>query len=243
MWTIFESLYWICCFCSVLLFWPRGMWDLCSPSHGSNSHPCIGRWCLNHRTNREVPSQNSFARHLASRKRIRVKIRIKLREKEPETLELGHNLGNLDTFLQYPLTPPGGYKRCCCWQSLSGVCSTTPWTIHSPWHSPGQNIGGGLSLLQGIFPTQRSNPCLPHCRRILYQLSHQGKDEDHFFCHLFPFLIFSPSRELAVFLWQREAFCKTRIICGKEMLTRAKTGLGCLNSNLTSTTYWPCDLS
>ena len=34
---------------------------------------------------------------------------------------------------------------------------------------------GSLSLLQGIFPTQGSNPCLPHCRRILYQLSHKGR--------------------------------------------------------------------
>ena len=40
--------------------------------------------------------------------------------------------------------------------------------------SPGQNIGvGSLSLLQGIFPTQGSNPGLPHCRQILYQLSYQ----------------------------------------------------------------------
>ena len=94
MWTIFESLYWICCFCSVLLFWLQGMWDLCSPNHGSNSHPYIGKWSLNHRTGREVPSQNYFARHLASRKRVRVKIRIKLREKEPE---LGHiTLGTKD---------------------------------------------------------------------------------------------------------------------------------------------------
>ena len=31
-----------------------------------------------------------------------------------------------------------------------------------------------LSLLQGIFPTQGPNPGLPHCWRILYQLSHQG---------------------------------------------------------------------
>jgi len=30
------------------------------------------------------------------------------------------------------------------------------------------------ALLQGIFPTQRSNPVLPHCRWILYHLSHQG---------------------------------------------------------------------
>ena len=41
--------------------------------------------------------------------------------------------------------------------------------------SPGQNTGGGsLSLLQGIFPTQGSNPGLPHCGQILYQLSHRG---------------------------------------------------------------------
>ena len=39
---------------------------------------------------------------------------------------------------------------------------------------PLQNIGvGSLSLLQGIFPTQGSNPGLPHCRQILYQLSHK----------------------------------------------------------------------
>ena len=38
-----------------------------------------------------------------------------------------------------------------------------------------QNTGEGSHyLLQGIFPTQRSNPGLPHCRQILYQLSHQG---------------------------------------------------------------------
>jgi len=30
------------------------------------------------------------------------------------------------------------------------------------------------ALLQGIFPTQGSNPGLLHCRQILYQLSHQG---------------------------------------------------------------------
>ena len=30
------------------------------------------------------------------------------------------------------------------------------------------------ALLQGIFPTQWSNPGLPHCRQMLYHLSHQG---------------------------------------------------------------------
>ena len=47
--------------------------------------------------------------------------------------------------------------------------------LYSPWNSPGQNTGvGSLSLLQEIFPTQGSNPGLPHCRQILYQLSHKG---------------------------------------------------------------------
>ena len=53
--------------------------------------------------------------------------------------------------------------------------SLRPHRLSSPWNSPGQNTGvGSLSLLQGIFPTQGSNPGLPHCRRILYQLSHKG---------------------------------------------------------------------
>ena len=46
---------------------------------------------------------------------------------------------------------------------------------YSPWNSPGQNTGvGSLSLLQGIFPTQGSNPGLPHCRQILYPVEPQG---------------------------------------------------------------------
>ena len=32
----------------------------------------------------------------------------------------------------------------------------------------------GSHSLQGIFQTQGSNPGLPHCRQILYCLSHQG---------------------------------------------------------------------
>ena len=50
----------------------------------------------------------------------------------------------------------------------------TPSTIRS-MEFPGQNTGeGSLSLLQGIFPIQESNPDLLHCRQILYQLSHKG---------------------------------------------------------------------
>ena len=43
------------------------------------------------------------------------------------------------------------------------------------WDSLGKNTGvGSRSLSQGIFPTQGPNQGLLHCRRILYQLSHQG---------------------------------------------------------------------
>ena len=53
--------------------------------------------------------------------------------------------------------------------------SLQPHGLYSPWNSPGQNTGvGSFSLLQGIFPTQGSSPGLPHCRWILYQLSHEG---------------------------------------------------------------------
>ena len=52
---------------------------------------------------------------------------------------------------------------------------------YSPWDSPGKNTGTGCHfLIQGIFPTQESNPGLLHHRRTLYQLSYKGspKEED-----------------------------------------------------------------
>ena len=53
--------------------------------------------------------------------------------------------------------------------------SLRPHGLYSPWNSLGYNIGmGSLSLLQRIFPTQGMNPGLPHCRQVLYQLSHKG---------------------------------------------------------------------
>ena len=44
-----------------------------------------------------------------------------------------------------------------------------------PMGFPRQESGAGChSLLQGMFPTQGSNPGLPHCRQILYCLSDGG---------------------------------------------------------------------
>ena len=63
--------------------------------------------------------------------------------------------------------------------------SLWPHGLYSSWNSPGQNTGvGSLSLFQGIFPTQGSNPGLPHCRQILFFFFFHGIN------YLFIFLLF-----------------------------------------------------
>ena len=69
----------------------------------------------------------------------------------------------------------------CCMLSHSVMSSSLRLMDCSPSGSsvhrdpPGKNTGVGChALLQGIFPTQRSSPGLPHCRQILYHLSHEG---------------------------------------------------------------------
>ena len=59
--------------------------------------------------------------------------------------------------------------------------SLRPHGLQSPWNSPDQNTTvGSCSLLQGIFPTQGSDPGLLHCRWLLHQLSHKGSPtEEH----------------------------------------------------------------
>ena len=87
------------------------------------------------------------------------------------------------------------------WSESHSVISNSPWPhgLYSPWNPPGQNTGvGSLSLPQGSFTTQGSNPALPHCRRILYQLSHKeslsrhmtnrwGKSGSHDRCYFLEF--------------------------------------------------------
>ena len=56
--------------------------------------------------------------------------------------------------------------------------SLWPHGLYSPWNSPGQNTGlGSQSLIQWIFPKQKLNWGLLHCRRILYQLGYEGSLE------------------------------------------------------------------
>ena len=50
-----------------------------------------------------------------------------------------------------------------------------PTRLLCPWNFPGKNTGVGCRfLLQRIFPSQRLNLGLLHCRQTLYCLSHQG---------------------------------------------------------------------
>ena len=84
-----------------------------------------------------------------------------------------------------PCAPPSKLRttgvQVCVWlvaQSCPTICdpmncSPPGSSVHGD--SPGKNTGVGChALLQGIFPTQGSNPGLPHCRQIFYHLSHQG---------------------------------------------------------------------
>ena len=68
------------------------------------------------------------------------------------------------------------YTYFCESESCSVVAdSLRPHGLYSPWNSACQNTGeGSLSLLQGIFPIQESNPGLLHCKQMLYQLSYEG---------------------------------------------------------------------
>ena len=51
---------------------------------------------------------------------------------------------------------------------VKSLSSVRLFATRCPWDSPGKNTGMGYHfLLQGIFPTQGSNPGLPHWRQTL----------------------------------------------------------------------------
>ena len=81
----------------------------------------------------------------------------------------------------------------CC--TVLSYCRV--WLCATPWRSPpgfsvygdspGKNAGVGChAFLQGIFLTQRLNPNLPHCRRILYCPRHLGSPGLSNFCFWVP---------------------------------------------------------
>ena len=81
-----------------------------------------------------------------------------------------------DTILESGRSLCPAVMLCLVAQSCLTLCDPLdPTRLLCPWDSPGRNTGLGCQVfLQGIFPTQGSNPGLLHCRWILYQLNHQG---------------------------------------------------------------------
>ena len=79
-------------------------------------------------------------------------------------------------FTSLPCSP--FYMKVLIPQSCPAACNLMDCSLPGnfcPWNSSGKNTGMGCHfLLQWIFPTQESNLGLPHCRQILYHLSHQG---------------------------------------------------------------------
>ena len=83
-----------------------------------------------------------------------------------------------------------------------------PTRLLCPWDFPGKNTRVGCHfLLQGIFPTQGSNPGLLHCRQMLYPLSHQGSlslwkwSSNYFYPHSFLGKGISSSHWLLILCW------------------------------------------
>ena len=57
-----------------------------------------------------------------------------------------------------------------------------------PQEKPNNTGVGSLSLLQGTFPTQKSNQGLLHCRWILYQLSYQGSPYIYLYTYIHTYI-------------------------------------------------------
>ena len=66
-------------------------------------------------------------------------------------------------------------------KSSPTLCDPMDCSLQGSSHFPGKNTGVGCHfLLQEIFPSQGLNPGLPHCRQMLYHLSHQGSQSFYY---------------------------------------------------------------
>ena len=94
--------------------------------------------------------------------------------------------------LRVPRWEGGGEKRTRFKVRRSGfkpslLCphGLQPSRLLSPWDFPGKNTGVGCYfLLQGIFPTQGSNPCLLHWQADSSPLSELGSKFEFPHCYL-----------------------------------------------------------
>ena len=167
---------------------PHGRQDLSSPTRDRTSTPCSGSAHFNHWNAREVPRKHLY---LCTWENLTAWLRCKL------CLLMTYGQTFLSVMAPVDIWAPifpGQQEMLQRWTDQSWIIdkegrgksteseshslvsdSLRPHGLYSPRNSPGQNTGvGSLSLLQGIFPTQGSNPGLLHCRWILYQLSHKA---------------------------------------------------------------------
>ena len=107
-----------------------------------------------------------------------------LRSVSSSQMRVGECLGGPPLSWEPGMLRPRSHFRAC----LTLLCLVAQWclTLCDPTDcslpgssvrgdSPGKNTGVGChAFLQGIFPTQGSNPGHPQCRKILYHLSPQG---------------------------------------------------------------------
>ena len=110
---------------------------------------CIGKWILYHWATWEAPMSQRTLRLAVSSSSQRKRI--------------GRNPSNNPPPLSLPILP---VARC----PVLSCSAVSPWTVACQ----ARILECCYALLQAIFPTQGLNLHLPHCRWILYQLSHQG---------------------------------------------------------------------
>ena len=107
---------------------------------------------------------------------------------------------------------------CACLRAqLLQLCPTifnpVALSVLCPCSSPGKNTEVSCrALLQGIFPTQGSSPCLLHllrCREILYPLSHLGSPQGHIYCANWIVRMPGPVVQVQVLLWNSHSILGT----------------------------------
>ena len=100
---------------------------------------------------------------------------------------------------------------------------------YSPWNSLGQNTGvGSLSLPQGILLIPGLNPGLPHCRRILYQLSHKGSPNESENCSVLSDSLRPHGRYSPGVLQARILECVAGPFSRGSSQPRGRTGVSCI---------------
>ena len=93
------------------------------------------------------------------------------------TYQIGKDIKNIGTCYWWPCGKLTAVVFCWSEMKVIQLCPTLWNPMDYTAHGILQAIileWVAFAISRGIFPTQELNPGLPHCRRILYQLSHKG---------------------------------------------------------------------